>query len=269
MAGLKRLFNRTIFLLCFAAFFSTAILFAAESPSSGDGGDILLMGLDAYKKEDWAKASLLLKDAVNAGKDVSDNTWYMMIMSQIYAGYYESALDDCAAFERLFPDSPVKQSLDYQKGRVLHLLGRNTEAFNVLADFCVKNPKSPMYVSALFWLAECFFDECDYASAKSLYSQIVSEYPSDPKSADSAARLEEITRSERERKLLYLLKLTGEEYLSLKEDYDRLLKAYGQGIDASDAEFIRKIILSAQENGIGIDESKLKRLNEKLNLYKK
>ena len=232
---------------------------------SNSGSDTLLMGLDAYRNEDWSRASLLLREATASPSGMSDSTWYMMIMSQIYAGYYESAVNDCDTFFTLFPDSSMREGLVYQKGRLLHLLGKNADATTVLADFCVRNPDSPMYVSALFWLAECFFDECDYASAESIYSQIVREHSDDSKSVDSAGRLEEISRGERERKLLYLLKMTGEEYLSLKEDYDRLSRRKGPELDADDIKFIGEIISAAKEAGLGIDESKLKRLNKKLN----
>ncbi len=258
--------------LVLCAFLSVAVGLSASYAQNSDGkvlsaSESLLKGLEAYRNEDWARASLLLRDAVNGGLGDDESTWYMMIMSQAYAGYHEAAVSDCDRFEARFPDSPTGESLRYQKGRLLHLLGRNTEATAMLSDFCVRNPESPMYVSALFWLAECFFDECDYASAQSIYSMIVTGHPEDSKSSDSAARLDEIGRSERERKLLYLLKLTGEEYLSLKEDYERLSREKSVSLDSSDIEFIRELVSAASESGLGIDESKLKRLNKKLGAH--
>ncbi|MBR6079538.1 MAG: hypothetical protein IKQ66_00115 [Treponema sp.] len=262
MACLRRFFR--IFVSGFFALSLCVFSVSAQDSESADS-DVLLAGLDAYKNEDWSRAALLLRESVGSSSGESDSSWYMMIMSQIYAGYYEAAVNDCDTFFTLFPDSAMSEGLHYQKGRILHLLGKNSEASTVLADFCVHNPESPMYVSALFWLAECFFDECDYASAESIYSQIVREHSDDSKSVDSAGRLEEISRGERERKLLYLLKMTGEEYLSLKEDYDRLSARKGPELDGDDIKFIEELVSAAREAGLGIDESKLKRLNKKLN----
>ncbi len=273
MAVLKRLLIKQTVISClFVLFFCSTVAFAQSASTAGEYGkvdDSLVKGLEAYRGQDWTTASLMLRDAIESGSGDNDTVWYMMIMSQIYAGYYESALNNCSHFERIFADSPMKQGLLYHKGRVLHLLGRNQEASTVLADFCIGNADSPMYVSALFWLAECFYDECDFVSAESIYSMIVSEHSSDAKAVDAGERLEEIGRSERERKLLYLLKLTGEEYLSLHEDYDRLLQKSEAKLDDQDIELIKEALSFAKEKGLGIDEAKVNRLNKKLNQFQK
>jgi len=51
-----------------------------------------------------------------------------------------------------------------------------------------------------------------------------------------------IAQSEREEKLLYLLKETGEEYLAAKEEYERLLKISG----SDGAADIRRRIMDLQ-----------------------
>lgn len=263
-----KLFNRRRFISFCLALVLAAGAFAqnvSAVKSSETTVDSLVMGLEAYRNQDWANAALLLKQSVSSGQGNTDNVWYMMIMSQIMAGYYESAINDCNTFERLFPGSEMKQSLLYQKGRVLHLLGKNGEASGILTNFCMENRDSPLYVTALFWLAECFYDECDFASAENIYSMIVAEYPEDYRSVDSNLRLEEIARGDRERKLLYLLKTTGEEYLSLKESYDSLLKSSKTDFTEEDLDFMLELVNLAKDKKLGLDESKLNRLNKKLN----
>lgn len=253
---------------CFVSGISVSALERRNGSVENSEEDTLVLGLEAYRNQEWPSAAMMLRDAVLSGRGDSESVWYMMIMSQIYAGYYDSVINDCESFENLFPDSSMKPGLVYQKGRVMHLLGKNEEASTVLADFCINYPDNPMYVSALFWLAECFYDECDYASAQSIYSLVVAKYPDDEKYSDSVARLDELGRSERERKLLYLLKVTGEEYLSLKEKYESLLGVRGLDFDSEDLSVIQELVDYALKNGSGIDQSKLFRLNEKLEQFK-
>ena len=83
-----------------------------------------------------------------------------------------------------------------------------------------------MYSSALFWIGESFYATYNFDSAKSIYERIVVEYPDDSKARDAQFRLDVITQRSREEKLLYLLKQTGEDYLSSKESYEKTLRQY-------------------------------------------
>ncbi|MBP5175244.1 MAG: tetratricopeptide repeat protein, partial [Treponema sp.] len=213
--------------------FKTVLIFSFSmlplSPIYGQSGvdevksDFLVQGYEAYKNKDWVSASLFLRKAVTENPNAVDSTWYMLILSQMATDSYDSAVKDCDTFISKFPDSQLLPYITYQKGRALHQIGQNDRAVMVLSDFCHQNPDSPMYASGLFWMAECFYDDYNYEMAESLYSQVISEYPDDEKAAEAEQRLSEIRQSEREQKLLYLLKMTGEEYLSAREYYERLL----------------------------------------------
>ena len=183
-------------------------------------------GFEAYRIRDWDTATLFLRQAVTREGGAQAESWYMLIMSEMYSEDYAAAAGDCETFTELFPTSPLFQVVQYQYGRSLHFLNQNDKAVLVLSDFCHQNPGSPQYASALYWIAECFYEDFNYETASKLYEQVVMDYPKDPKARDAKFRLDSITQNEREEKLLYLLKMTGEEYLSSKENFEKQLHTY-------------------------------------------
>ena len=59
-----------------------------------------------------------------------------------------------------------------------------------------------------------------------LYQRLVDEFPLGERTPEAEERLLAISQAEREEKLLYLLRVTGEEYLAAKEDYEKQLRKY-------------------------------------------
>ena len=91
-----------------------------------------------------------------------------------------------------------------------------------------------MYSFALFYIGESLFAGYKYDEAGAVYERIVTEYPESAKTPAAQYRLEIILQRGREEKLLYLLKQTGEEYLSAKEEYERQLRLYNsEAIDTT------------------------------------
>ena len=198
---------------------------AGSVPSSKDES-VLLQGYAAFRNADWSSATFFLRGALTSARNGTPEAWYMLIVSQMYSGDYESALLDCNSFLSDFPDSGLVSVVQYQKGRALHFLGQNENAVLVLSDFCHQHPDHEMYASGLYWIAECFYDDYNFDTARTMYERVVSEFPHDAKAADAQYKLDAISQRERERKLLYLLKVTGEEYLSARENFEKQLKQY-------------------------------------------
>ena len=202
----------------------TLALTAFPCPAAIDGS--LIQGFESYRSGDWTSATLFLRRAVTSPQNSTPEAWYMLVMSQVYNGDFSNAVTDCGSFEERFPENPLLPYVQYQKGRALHFLGRNDSAVLVLSDFCHQNPGNELYPSALFWIAECFFADYNFETARSLYERIVSDYSGSVKASDARERLDAIAQHDREEKLLYLLKMTGEEYLSSRENYEKQLKKY-------------------------------------------
>ena len=196
------------------------------STSSVSAESAYRQALVSYRDGDWNSATLFLRRALTDASLSTADAWFMLVNSQMYAQDYRPALSDCDTFLTRFSDSPLAPYVQYQKGRALHFLDRNDDAVIVLSDFCHQNPGHVLYASALYWIAECFFDDYGYDTARSLYERVVSEFPDDEKVSDAQFKLSLIAQHEREEKLLYLLKMTGEESLSAREEYERQLRQY-------------------------------------------
>ena len=205
--------------------------------------DSLLDGYLSYQKGDWTNAAFFLRKAATDPSVSNDSVWYMIIMSEMNMEKFSNALSDCNYFMQTFNDSSLLPNVKYQRGRILHYVGQNDNAVLELSDFCHENTESPVYSSALFWIAECFYEDYSFETAKTLYERVVSEFPESSKVEDSLFKISLINQREREEKLLYLLKLTGEEYLSARETYEKQLRIY----QTEDAKELRKQLAQARE----------------------
>ncbi|MGN0730165.1 tetratricopeptide repeat protein [Treponema sp.] len=196
----------------------------SSGASDALASDSFVQGLLCYRDKAWTDAAVFLRQAAECEEYSMDSTWYMIIMSLVYSENFSSAVNDCDYFISLYPESRLLPSVEYQRGRALHSAGQNDRAVMALASFCNEYPDSGMYSSALYWIAECFYEDYDYETARSLYERIVSDFPESTKRSDAEFKLYLITQRDREQKLLYLLKMTGEEYLSSRENYERELR---------------------------------------------
>lgn len=217
--------KRTIFAtLCL--FLISGFCVVTLALAQADNGDMaLLQGYDAFRNEDWVSSLFFFRKAVSSS-DAPEETWYMLILSEMFAEEYDSAVKSCNQYVAKFPSGEYYSFALYQRGRALYNLGLYDESVAQLTEFCHLYPDHEMYASALFWIAESFFDEYNYSAAKVLYERVVSDFPRDAKAVDSQTRLRTIGQAEREEKLLYLLRVTGEEYLAAREEYERQLRQY-------------------------------------------
>ena len=198
----------------------------AAAAAAASSQSALVQGYNSFKSGDWTSATIFLRKAVTQPANSTQEAWYMLIMSQMYSEDYKGAVTDCNTFITSFPEGSLKPFVQYQKGRALHYLGQNDDSVLVLSDFCHLYPSNEMYPSALFWIAECFYDDYNFDTARTMYERIVADFPDDAKAKDAEYKLDTIAQHEREQKLLYLLKMTSEEYLSTSENYEKLFKQY-------------------------------------------
>ncbi|MBQ0050504.1 MAG: tetratricopeptide repeat protein [Treponema sp.] len=210
----------SIFLLVSGSIaFSEGTLSASQEAS-------LRQGYEAFRNEDWASAAIFLKKVVSAPGNASDENYFMLIKSEIYSGEYKQAQEDCEKFIEKFPFSVYLSYVQYQNGRLLHLLGKNEDAILALSDFCHQHYDDELYPLALYWIAEAFYDEYNFPAAKGLYQRVAYDFENCERALDAQYKLDLIDKRSREEKLLYLLKVIGEENLSTREEYERQLRIY-------------------------------------------
>ena len=210
---------------------ASVFMYAAASESASSA---FVEACRAYSKGDWSDAKFMLKKAVSYKENLNPDTYYMLIMAEVYDGDSKSALDDCNFFLDSFPTSLYYPRVYYQKGKLLYSLGEYEKSIVVLSDFCHLYQNDELYSFALFYIGESLFAGYKYDEAGSIYERIVTEYPESAKTPAAQYRLETILQRGRVEKLLYLLKQTGEEYLSAKEEYERQLRLYNsEAIDST------------------------------------
>ena len=234
-------------------------LFASESSMSS-----YVEGCKLYAEGDWTSATIMLKKAVAYPENFNDNVYYMLITSEIYDGDDKSALDDCNTFLLTFPDSSYTPHVKYHKGYLLYKTGEYEKAIIELSDFCHQYLDNELYPYALFYIGESLFAGFRYDEARAIFERIVTEFPQSDKAPASQYRIDTILQHGREEKLLYLLKQTGEEYLSAKEEYEKQLKMYN-----SDAVMSAKQRLAESQAKNNTLEKQVKDLEQQLEDLKK
>ncbi|MCR5289178.1 MAG: tetratricopeptide repeat protein [Treponema sp.] len=182
--------------------------------------------LEAYRLKEWQTAVFMFKKAYALKEYISPETAYMTIIAEINCEKYDDAAQDCDLFLISYADSLYAPYVRYQRGRCSFYLGEYNRAVLLLSDFCHENEGHEMYPSALYWMAESFYAGYNYDSAKPLYERIVSDFATSEKYEAACFRLEIIEQHLREKKLVYLLHKTGEDYLAAKEDYEKQLRVY-------------------------------------------
>ncbi len=211
---------------CAAIFFVFLILSVLPAQGASEGIEYLVQGFDAFQKNDWDSALFFLRKAVTLSDSQGPEAWYLLVMSEMFAQQYESAIKDGEYFCSFYPQSSYRPFVEYQIGRAYHYIGDYDASIKKLGSYCARYPGHELFSSGLFWMGESLYATFYFELAKPIYERIVNEFPDSAKYTESIYRIDLINQREREEKLLYLLKVTGEEYLSAKEDYEKQLKMY-------------------------------------------
>lgn len=236
--------RKSFLLFAIISLFSLNVFSESGLVDGVDSSDAALVsGYEAYRDGDWKSATMFFKKALTDPLNENPENRYLLIMSQMYSGNFNGAIVDCNDFTESYSESLMYPYVQFQRGRALYNLGQADGAVLVLSDFCHQNPENELYPSALYLIAECFYEDYSFEEAKKLYETIVKDYPDCDRVDDAQFKLDTLEQKDREQKLLYLLKVTGEEYLSSKEDYERQLKQY----QTEDLIVLRKQLNEANE----------------------
>ena len=209
--------------------------------ASESGTLAFVEGCKFFSQGDWESAKIMLRKAASYPENVTPETYYMLISAESYSGDDKAALDDCNLYLEKFKNSLYTSQISYQKGKCLYNLGEYEKAIVTLSDFCHQNEKSDLYSYALFYIGESLFASYKYDDAERMYERIITEFPESPKAPAAQYRMETILQRGREEKLLYLLKQTGEEYLSAKEEYERQLRMYNSEAQAKNEALEKRV----------------------------
>ncbi len=214
-------------IICLCLCFSFGMFFGQTSEQervTSSFGKDLVMGLEAYKLGNWEDTLFFLKRTNEYQNATSDVVWYFVVMSQINIGDYESVYKNGQIFIKEFPDSKYASEILYNTLFSSYKLTMYEQTISGFTNFVQKYPLSVHVPSALYYTAESLYSVYEFEQARALYNQILLDYPTSEYYSDAQYRIELLDHREREEKLLYLLRVTGEETLAAKEGYEKQIK---------------------------------------------
>jgi outer membrane protein assembly factor BamD (BamD/ComL family) len=218
----ERKMKKSICLCLVIVFLPLVVSFSVPVATSAQADDLLEQGYKAYNAGDWQTALSAYQKAIKVPGYATEEIWYMLIVSEMYASDYEAVVKDAERFFRLFPHSSYASYVRYHGGKAYFMLGNDVNAVYHLTEFCHEYPNHELYASALFWIAESFFARANAGynvtesldAAESLYRRITLGYPFDPKQRDAQSRLETIQWIKQNNAQLDMLKKSNEKFLA-------------------------------------------------------
>ncbi len=237
---------KKITLLCISFIMCANLMFAQESatPKTPSYGQDLVQGLEAYKIGDWENALFFLKRTSNFQEAQSDSVWYFVIMAEMNLSDYSAVVRDGTAFLNIFKDSKYISEITYQVLLAEYELQMFDEAIAGFTTFIDTYPTHDLVSSAIYHTGEALYKVYEFDRAKSYFDTLIAQYPNSTHYDDALFRLELLQQREREEKLLYLLRVTGEEAVAAKEDYERQIKQ----LQSEEAIILRKRVQELEQN---------------------
>jgi tol-pal system protein YbgF len=114
---------------------------------------------------------------------------------------YQEIDDEGNIVQNKKPTVPKKEALkqkqkgedailaEYQRAYALYEQGRLAEAREAFREFARKYPKHSYADNALYWVAECYYDEKDYETARKEFIRVTKEYRDGNKAPDAMVKI--------------------------------------------------------------------------------
>ncbi len=254
--------KKTLFCVAFLLLVQLGFSQTSSAVQTQAFGQDLIQGLEAYRVGDWDDALFFLKRTDDFQDATSDSIWFFVIMAEINLGDYSAALRDGTTFLQVFSKSSYVPEITYQTLFASYELDMYENAIQGLTKFTETYPNHNYTSLAIFYTGEALYNVFEYDRAKSMYNRVINDFPRSIKYDDSLFRLELLEQREREEKLLYLLRVTGEEAVAAKEDYERQLKL----LEGEESILLRKRLeeLESINNKLSVQQQDLLAQNESL-----
>ena len=209
---------------------------APDAVSTGVFSPRFLAGINFYREASWLAAAAELR----AAQELAETRWewtealYWVVLAELAASDYGSALRDMDELERRAPDSGRSADMVYHRARAYYYLGYYDEAIVLVKRYAdgVGEGGESRKAAAMYWIGECLYSLGQTERASDFFTIVVDEYPGSVKYEAATYRLELIKQKKIESELLTMLKWSHEESLRTVEEYQRREKTYDQALNA-------------------------------------
>jgi TolA-binding protein len=194
-------------------------------------------GLELYREGRWMEAAAELRSAQETAED--DFQWtealYWLVLTEIAASDYGSAVRDMDDLEHYAPDSGRAQDMLYHRARAYYYLGYYEDAIALFKEFADRAGAGgeSRTSAAYFWIGECLFAMGQLDRARDVFTLIVDRYPHSHKYEASSYRLDLIRQKKIEIELLSLLQSSRAEALRNAEEYRQREQLYEEELNAA------------------------------------
>ncbi len=172
-------------------FFFLYIGFFLYAQVSAAALDEFARAFDLFKRGEFQAAGASFASLSSAwSKDaLAADSCFMAAQAYFNAGDYPTSYRFCEEFIRAYPGHPNIPDMECQRGRILFKMKRFKEASSAFSAFLESYPDHPLYLTALFWKAESFYQLGDIAQALPLFNEIKEKWPESDKASLAAWRL--------------------------------------------------------------------------------
>ncbi|MDR0442046.1 MAG: hypothetical protein LBH44_01405 [Treponema sp.] len=229
-----------------------------------------------YQEARWQDAAAEFRSAQEIAENPHDTSeaLYWVIMAELAAADYGSALRDMNTLERITAGTGRGFDIVYHRARAYYYLGYYEESIVQFKRYCdgikvTDHESSDRKAAAFFWMGECLYSMGQLEDAEKFYTWVIVQYPFSPKIEISSFRMDLIKQKKIEAELLTLLKWSHEESLKTSEDYQRKIKTYENTLNAYQKRVIelsQDSRLSDLENENADYKKKLAEAEEKIKL---
>ncbi|MDR1576578.1 MAG: tetratricopeptide repeat protein [Treponema sp.] len=211
-------------------------LASADAVSTSEFSLRFLAGINLYRESSWLEAAAELRAAQELAETRREwaEALYWVVLSELAASDYGSALRDMDDLEKRVPESGRNADMVYHRARAYYYLGYYDEAivlFKKYADGAGEGGESRK-AAAMYWIGECLYSMGQLERAADFFTIVVDRYPGSVKYEAATYRLELVKQKKIESELLTMLKWSHEESLRTVEEYQRREKTYDQALNA-------------------------------------
>ncbi|MCL2410573.1 MAG: hypothetical protein FWC97_02915 [Treponema sp.] len=219
-------------------------------------------GTQLFRISRWSEAAIEFRRAQELSRNLNDwaASLYWVILSELAATDFGSALRDMDQLEIHAPNSPYARDMIYHRARVYFILGFFEDAIVLFNRYLASTSDSDPVTAnrraaAFFWIGESLFAMRQWDEAERFYAWVVARHLQSPKREASVYRLDLIKQRRIEAELLALLQLTHEEMLRTSEAYRRTIRTQEHTLNLYQRRLMELTVLNQNNQangGVGV-----------------